>query len=188
LKYLLLVRHSQPEIVEGIPAKAWRLSDEGRRRCESMAKIVASYAPQAVVTSREPKAMETGQIIAKELNLPVSDAKNLHEHERDKVPFLDRDEFVSVVKRFFDYPHQLILGDETADQASARFDAAVQSVLANNTESVAIVAHGTVMSLFAAKHTNIDVHSLWKRLGMPAMLVFSVPEMELMEIIEGVAE
>jgi hypothetical protein len=44
------------------------------------------------------------------------------------------------------------------------------------------------VSLFAAKHTNVDTLSIWKQLGMPAMLVFSVPEMELMEIIEGVTK
>ena len=186
MKYLLLVRHSQPEIVEGIPAKEWHLSEEGRHRCESMAKIMALYAPQAVVTSREQKALETGQVIAKKLNLPVSAAENLHEHERSKVPFLGRDEFVVTVKRVFDHPDQLVLGDETAEQASTRFDTAVQSVLLESSSSVAIVAHGTVMSLFAAKHTHIEAYSLWNRLGMPAMLVFSLPKMELVEIIESV--
>jgi len=186
LKYLLLIRHSQPEIVEGVPAKEWQLSEEGRRRCESMAKIMALYVPQAVVTSREQKALETGQIIANQLDLPVSAAENLHEHERSNVPFWGRDEFVVTVKRFFDQPDQLVMGEETAEQASTRFDAAVQSVLMENSGSIAIVAHGTVMSLFAAKHTKIEAHSLWKRLGMPAMLVFSLPEIELVEIIEDV--
>ena len=77
------------------------------------------------------------------------------------------------------------MGQETAEQASARFDAAVQSVLLEYSDNLAIVAHGTVMSLFAAKHTDIDARSLWKRLGMPAMLVFSLPEMALVEIVEN---
>ena len=141
-----------------------------------------------IVASREPKAAETGKLIADVLKIPFSTAENLHEHERESLPFTTQEDFNASVKRLFDYPDQLVMGEETAEQASARFDAAVQSVLRENPGNVAIASHGTVMSLFAAKHANIDALSIWKRLGMPAMLVFSVPEMELMEIIEGVTE
>ena len=186
MRYLLLIRHSQSQAEPDVPAKNWCLSADGRRRCENMAKKVATYAPQQIITSREPKAAETGQLIAASLTIPFSTAENLHEHERDNLPFLSQDEFNSSIKCLYDHPDQLVMGDETAEQASARFDTAVQSVLLENSGSIAIVAHGTVMSLFAAKHTNIEAYSLWNRLGMPAMLVFSLPRMELVEIVENV--
>ena len=188
MRYLLLIRHSQSHPEPEIPAKNWHLSEEGRRRCNDMAPKVAAYAPQKIVASREPKATETGQLIAEALQIPFSTAENLHEHERESLPFTTQEDFNASVKRLFDYPDQLVMGEETAEQASVRFDAAVQSVLRENPGNIAIASHGTVMSLFTAKHANIDALSIWKRLGMPAMLVFSVPEMELMEIIEGVTE
>jgi len=188
LRYLLLIRHSQSQPEPDVPAKNWHLSAEGRRRCEEMARKAAAYAPQKIIASREPKATETGQLIAKALQIPFSTAENLHEHERETFPFTNQEDFNASVKRLFEHPDQLVMGEETAEQASARFDAAVQSVLSENSGNIAIASHGTVMSLFAEKHTNVEAYSLWKRLGMPAMLVFSLPEMELIEIIEGVAE
>jgi broad specificity phosphatase PhoE len=187
LRYLLLIRHSQPEIIEGIPAKEWRLSEEGRRRCKSMAKMVATYVPDTVVTSREPKAFETGQIIAGRLQVPAVVVENLHEHERSKVPFLGCDEFNATVKHFFDHPDQLVLGDETADQAYDRFNVAIQGLLSSHpTTTLAIVAHGTVISLFVARQTGIDAFQLWGQLGMPALLVLSQPEMKIFDSVENV--
>ena len=39
--HLLLVRHSQPEIMLGLPARDWRLSAEGRARCQLLAEEIA---------------------------------------------------------------------------------------------------------------------------------------------------
>jgi len=186
MRYLLFIRHSKSQPEPEIPARNWHLSEEGRRRCEDMAPKVAAYAPQKIIASREPKAAETGQIIANKLELPFDTAENLHEHERETFPFATQEDFDASVKRLFEYPDQLVMGEETAEQASTRFDAAVQNVLSENSGNIAIASHGTVMSLFAAKHTNVDALSLWKRLGMPAMLVFSLPELELVEVIENI--
>lgn len=186
MRYLCLVRHAQPKILPGIPAREWQLSEEGRYRCERLAQLVRAYAPDMVLTSQEPKAFETGEILAEQLRIPVSSVENLHEHERRGVPFQSRDEFAAAVKRFFEHPEQLNFGDETAEQASIRFDEAVGKVLSEHAGNIAIVAHGTVISLFTAKYANLDGFSLWSRLGMPAMLSFSLPGIELIEIVEDV--
>ena len=187
MHYLLLIRRPQPEIVADIPAREWQLSVEGRRRCENIIPTVATYAPVKIVTSREPKAIETGHIIAERLRMPVYAADNLHEHERSKVPLLSRDEFTTTVKRFFDHPNQLVLGDETADQAHIRFDTAIQNLLSHHpAETLTVVAHGTVISLFVSRHAGVDAFRLWEQLGMPALLVLSRPEMKLIGNLEGV--
>jgi len=186
LGYLLLIRHSQSQPEPETPAKNWELSPEGRRRCVELASKVEAYAPGQVISSCEPKAAQTGQIIADILNIPFSTAENLHEHERDNLPFTTRDEFIASVQRLFENPNRLVMGEETASQASERFDLAVQSVLSRNPANIAITTHGTVISLFAARHTNVKAYSMWKRLGMPAMLVFSLPQMELVEIMENI--
>lgn len=184
--YLCLIRHSQPEIVPGVPAREWKLSEEGRRRCKGLAKIVTAYTPDTVITSQEPKAFETGKIIAEQLQIPVFPAENLHEHERSRVPFQGRDEFTDTVKGFFEHPDQLIFGDETAEQASMRFDNAVQKVLREYTSNNVIVAHGTVIALFTARYTHLEAFSIWSRMGMPSMLCFSLPGMELVEVVDHV--
>ena len=67
MSHLILVRHSAPEIVPQVPARAWHLSAVGRARCVPLAAALAPYQPRAIITSVEPKAVETGQIVAEQL-------------------------------------------------------------------------------------------------------------------------
>jgi broad specificity phosphatase PhoE len=57
MSHLILVRHSLPEMVAGVDAREWRLSDEGRERCIALAKRLAPYQPARLISSDEPKAM-----------------------------------------------------------------------------------------------------------------------------------
>ena len=130
MRKLILVKHSLPDIVAGVPASEWRLSDEGRRRCIPLAERLAVYEPTVIVASEEPKAVETGQIVAELLGLPFETAPGLHEHERPTVGFLGtHEQFVAQAVRLFEHPGELVFGSETADQAHARFAAAVAAVL-----------------------------------------------------------
>jgi broad specificity phosphatase PhoE len=188
---LVLVRHSLPETVSGVPASQWRLSAEGSRRCKTLAGRLAAYELAFVVASTEPKAIETGQIVAGILGLPFATAPGLHEHERGVVRGLGRrEEFQAQVSRFFERPGELVLGRETADQAHTRFAAAVTAVLGQfPSGNLAIVTHGTVMTLFIARATaagHLDPVHFWKSLGLPAFAVLSLPDSCLLEVVENV--
>jgi broad specificity phosphatase PhoE len=175
---LILVRHSQPEIVPDLPASQWRLSQVGRQRCKRLAEKLAVYAPDVIVTSLEPKAVETGQIVARLLDRPFETAADLHEHDRRNVGFL---------VDLFEQPGRLVLGSETADAAHARFADAVASVIAKHPGcNVAVVAHGTVMTLLVARVAGLEAAPFWKRLGLPAFVVLSLPEYTLLEVVEDV--
>lgn len=183
---LVLVRHSLPEFVVGVPASKWPLSDEGRRRCHRLAARLATYDLAAVITSTEPKAAETGQIVADSLGLPLETAPGLHEHERGVVTSTgDQESFQAQVSHLFERPDELIFGTETADQADARFASAVAAVIDEYPHgNLAIVAHGTVMSLFISRATGLDPVPFWKSLGLPAFAVLSLPDLRLLEVIE----
>lgn len=185
---LILVRHSMPEMVAGVPASQWRLSDEGRRRCEPLARRLAAYDLAAVVASEEPKAVETGQIVAEVLGLPFQTAPGLHEHERPKAGlFSTREQFEAQVARLFEHPSELVLGHETADQAHARFVRAIANVLSQHPSgNLAVVTHGTVLTLLASRAAGLDPVPFWKRLGLPAFVVLSLPAFHLLEVVESV--
>ena len=171
-KYLILARHSLPEVVESLPAREWRLSKEGRARSKRLAERLRSYHPEAVVSSTEPKAMETAEIVANDLELPLQSVNGLHEHDRSKTAYLSRDGFQSAVREFFEKPDTLVFGSETADQTYARFSAAVHSILDQYREkSIVIIAHGTVISLFVSRLTGVSGLSLWRELGLPSFMV-----------------
>jgi len=185
---LILVRHSLPEMVTGVRASQWHLSEEGRRRCEKLAERLAAYEPHVIVTSLEPKAIETGEIVARVLGIQCETAPNLHEHERPKEEhFGSIEQFEAQVSRLFEHPEDLVFGDETADEAHHRFSSAVGKVLEiHRSGAVAIVTHGTVMTLLVARAGGFDPVSFWRRLGLPAFVVLSLPSLAV-EAIEHIS-
>ena len=174
-KYLILVKHSLPEIIEDLPANKWKLSKEGQARAQRLAELLNRYQPEIIVSSSEPKAVETAEIIARKYQLELHVIDDLHEHDRSNAPYLSKDEFQTSIREFFQKPDELVFGRETANQAHARFYRAVHSILnshANNT--VIIVTHGTVISMFVSRLTGISELLLWSELGLPAFVVIDL--------------
>jgi broad specificity phosphatase PhoE len=185
---LILVRHSLPEFVTGMPASQWHLSAEGRRRCRQLAERLAAHDLAVIVTSKEPKAIETGQILAEMLGVGLQVASGLHEQERRVVTDMGRQEqFRAQVVRFFERPDELVMGYETAEQAHTRFHAAVAGVVEQHpTTNLAIVSHGTVITLLIAHANHLDPVLLWQSLGLPAFAALSLPDLRLLNLAENV--
>ncbi len=174
MQTLLLLRHSISEPVPGLNPRAWGLSLEGRARCAPLADALAANPPHVLVASPEPKALETANLVAKRLGIGVEVDEDLREHERE---WLDTG-FEEAVARFFDEPERVVFGTESADACFGRFDAAIRRALDRRDDRVAFVAHGTVISVYAARRAGVDPFPLWKSLEMPA-LVTVAPDGEL---------
>ena len=58
------------------------------------------YGPRIMVSSEEPKAVETAEIAAERLGIGHFVYPGLHEHDRTDVPFLDDEEF-GLAARYF---------------------------------------------------------------------------------------
>ena len=185
---LILIKHSLPEIVPSIPAKQWLLSATGRQRCNQLATQLEAFSPVVFITSDEPKAQETGQVVAKILGTPCTTAPNLHEHDRTNEKYLPKKEQFEVrVARFFAHPQRLVFGQETADDAHARFANAVSTAITQHPgRSIAIVAHGTVITLFVARACGLQPFTLWKRLDLPSFVVLTLPSLHLKQIVDSV--
>lgn len=184
MKTLILVRHSNSQPVADVPAHAWQLSAEGERRAIQLADVLRPYRPNLIVTSSEPKAIRTGQLLAGALSLTVSGSDAaFDEHERSGVPWFDSvTEFQAAVADFFAHPAEIVLGTESADTARRRFAAGVARLMtAQSAETIVIVTHGTVMALFAAKCLSMTPHQLWlhiQQIGMPAYLTMTWPDQQ----------
>jgi len=188
MRKLILVRHSLPEIVSDLPANQWHLSGTGRLRCERLAERLATYDPDVIVASLEPKATETGRIVANLLGKPFETAENLHEHDRSNVGLFDtKEQFEARVASLFENPQKLIFGRETANDAHRRFAKAVAGVIGQYpSANLAVVTHGTVMTLFVADVAGLKPFPFWKRLGLPSFVVLSLPEFDLLTVAENV--
>jgi broad specificity phosphatase PhoE len=183
-KYLILVKHSLPEVVEGIPAREWTLSEEGRIRSRELAGKLMPYQAEIIVSSVESKARETASILAENLGLEFQEVEGLHEHDRSGSPYYSKSEFQSLVQKFFVKPSELIFGNETAVAALTRFRLAIDYVLNTFSEkNLAIVAHGTVISLYVAWLTGCNGYNLWKELGLPSFVVLDIQSKTLIETV-----
>lgn len=184
--WLILVRHSQPQIDLAVPAGRWHLSPEGEQRCLLLAERLAEYEPDLIVSSTEPKAVETARAVAHRLGLPFKTSLGLHEHDRSSVLNLDRGSFHESVARLFAHPGELVFGRETADQARKRFRRAIDDLLLLYPRAnLVVVTHGTVLALYVATLAGMDAYFLWQQLSMPSFAVLDRPPLRLVGLAES---
>lgn len=164
---LILVRHSAPLIDPALPARDWVLSAEGQAAAAALAMRLVDRGIGAMISSDEPKARQTGEAIAAALQMPLALDKDLREHERVNVGYLPRSEFEAGIARFFARPGELTFGDETADQVFSRFSAAVKRGMERHGGTLALVTHGTALTLYLARQTGIAPLPFWHSLTLP---------------------
>ncbi len=185
---LTLVKHSLPIADPNVPPSLWELSDEGRRRCAPLADLIEHFEPTVIHASVEPKATETAKIVAQRLGVKFSVREGLEEHHRDDAPFFrDPSEFDDAVSRLFGGPDDLVYGSETANQALSRFERALMPIIDSNPNSnIVVVSHGTVISLYLARHCGIDPLGVWRSLGLPSYAVLALPDFGLLDIVTDI--
>lgn len=172
MSYLILIRHSLPEIQPEQPAAAWQLSEEGWQRCRILADHLQPYGLKRIFASQELKAGQTAQAVAEQLGIPWASAPGLEEHHRALMHIVPRPEFRSLVARLLQNPQEMIFGEETGAQARERFSSALQRLLQlHPNENLGVVTHGTVLSLWIEQRFSIPAFSYWEQLGLPAFLV-----------------
>jgi broad specificity phosphatase PhoE len=174
-KHLILVKHSVPEIEADRPANTWHLSEVGRIRAERLAQQLKAFAPEVIVSSSEPKAKETAEILVSQLQLGLRIIPELHEHDRSNVPYLSHDHFQAAIREFFQRPDELVFGSETANEAYSRFYRAMHSILnEHRNQTVVVVTHGTVISLFVSRLTGSSDLELWNKLRLPSLIALDL--------------
>lgn len=88
--HLILIRHSISQQQPGVSAHEWVLTDEGKQCCEQLAEHLREYTIQYIVSSGEPKAHLTAELVAQHLHLPaVEKHTGLHETEHKTAPFYE---------------------------------------------------------------------------------------------------
>lgn len=184
MRRLVLVRHSQPRIEHNVPAAEWRLSERGRRRAEAMAARLRGYRANLIWCSREPKAVETAEIVGSALDISIRVTDGLEEHHRGNVPFFPTTkEFEQAIEEFFSQPSRLVLGSETASQACDRLTGAIDAVLEADSLDAIVVTHGTVMTLYLAKLADIPPMDFWRELRTPCLVEVEIPTMRVGPIV-----
>jgi len=166
---LILVRHGRPVIDPDIPPPQWGLCPEGRDAVAALAEKLTGLGVKAAISSPEPKALQTAEIIGQRLGLAVEVEHGLGEHKRPHTSFGTEAEFQAKIANIFARPHEPAPGGESAEQARERLAAALARHI---TRPLLAVTHGTVLSYYVAKLANCDAHDLWRSLRTPDAFVF----------------
>ena len=109
----------------------------------------------------------------------------LQERDRSATLWLGPEEFDQAVAALFHHPAELVLGHETAQQASERFAKTIVEVTSRYAEqNVVAFTHGTVLSLYVARATGMEPFALWKRLNLPSFVVLTLPQFEVIRVVK----
>jgi broad specificity phosphatase PhoE len=186
---LIFVRHAASSPDPCVAPSQWPLSQAGRQSCAALAQTLSPYLPAALFASREAKATETAALTARALGVGFAVRPGLQEHARTTDDWLAQDAFQAAVADLFGRPGAVVFGQESADQAHARFAAAVQALLAEQPQdNLVVFTHGTVLTLFVSRAVpGIEPLEFLRRLRFPAVVVLSRPDLALEAVLTEVA-
>lgn len=148
-----------------------------------MAWELSIHKPHFLFSSNEPKAVQTGEIIARKTGIDTQVVPDLREHAgRRAEDWVSGSEFRDRLSRFFHNPSNLVFGTETANDAHHRFARAIDGIAAKVSRGCAVVvSHGTVISLFSARANGLDPNDVWGRLTCPGFIRMLIPGFEILE-------
>lgn len=159
---LYLIRHAQTQQT-GLPAETWPLSDVGIQQAHKLAGMPFWPEVHLICSSWEPKAIQTAQIVAERHDLPVEPVLDLRELRRTEGYVAD---YESAVREALKNPLKSHPGWEPAGEAQTRIMTAIERLLMlHEGETLAVVSHGLVLTLYLAYLTDTaPTPDLWRSL------------------------
>jgi broad specificity phosphatase PhoE len=180
------VKHAQPVLDPSRPAREWVLGRDGEEQAGRLAGMLRKYLPFQLVSSREPKALRTSEIVGQQLRVATTAVEDLRELDRPALPILSRQDHEALNARVFLERDRAVIGAESAVSALDRFTYALSGLLDRTSpQNVVVITHGTVIALFVANaNPAVDAFTLWKRLQCSSFVVLDRASLELREVID----
>ncbi len=171
-KRVYFVRHGESEAnvkrIHGGPHHP--LTEQGRKQAEFVAERCSKLPVQAVFASTMMRAQQTGEIIAKKLNLPLGTVEGFEEL-RGPAEFMERSIDEEVVAAAFERinktaaPGYRIADEENFDDLVRRASKALDFLSEQKEEHIALVTHGLFlrhMVALAVFGKDITPHELYR--------------------------
>lgn len=179
---LYLIRHAQTRVDPNRHHSEWELDPAGEPLLKQLAALSHWRNAHRIVSSSEPKAVKTAEVIARLHQLPPVETLDAL-GELHKGSFVsDHDEAMGTLFRFPDRP--VSEGWETAKSALSRFSGAVTRLLQSAMgRDVVVVSHGTVLSLYTAHlagQSRVNPAD-WAAVGMPDYCVVDTETMRMVQ-------
>ena len=170
---VVFVRHAQSAPSPDLPEPAFPLSEKGRQQARDLAPVLAELGVTALASSPFVRAVDTLRPFAEASGLPIAIDDDLRERNLSAGWLPDTAAVEAAVRRMFAEPSFALPGGESALDCIARFEAAVARVVAANPgETIAIAAHGGVLSHLIAPHQEGPPFDFWRGMRNPHLFVF----------------
>jgi broad specificity phosphatase PhoE len=157
----VLVRHARPLRDPSVPPAEWDLEPTGVRAVVELAEALRSLDLQGFTTSAEPKAMQTGRVLADLLEVRAEHDARLNEVRRP--PVASDADFTEAVKSYL--TGGIVSGWEPQESTVQRMRLAIGDAL--EIGSVGLVSHGTAMSLFLEHLGLVHAWDFFRQLTSP---------------------
>ncbi|OAI28299.1 hypothetical protein A1351_12055 [Methylosinus sp. R-45379] len=146
---IYLVAHPEVVIDPTIPVPDWQLSERGWSRIKSFCARPELSTVSDVFTSSERKATDCAEALKAERRLEFKIEARLGENDRSSTGYVEPPRFWEIVARFFDSPHESVLGWERAIDAQTRIRESVADCVASREGEgdICIFSHGGVGTL-----------------------------------------
>lgn len=160
---LLFITHPEVLIDPAVPVPDWGLAPKGLQRLQAALGQPWLDGITSLHASTERKAVETAEVLARHLSLPVRTWAALGENDRSSTGFLPGASFEVMADAFFASPEASVRGWERAIDAQRRIVEAVHAVAAaDRTDGmIAICSHGAVGTLLHCWLTGRAISRRW---------------------------
>lgn len=144
------VTHPEVVINPAVAVPDWQLSEMGWSRIRSFCGRPELSLVSEVHTSSERKALDCAEALKAARQLSFKIDPRLGENDRSSTGYVAPPGFWEIVARFFDNPHDSVLGWERAIDAQRRIREAVSDCIESGTGDgdICIFSHGGVGTLF----------------------------------------
>ena len=160
------VRHAMPAVEEEVDSTQWHLDEATRAHAEAWAdRLEVGNGIGALITSTEPKALETAEAIARHWPCEVQTDDRLREARR---PWIGTG-YRAMAHRYLRGEHHE--GWEAHQAVEERMHLVVAEAIARTREgdAIVLVTHGLALSLHLGERLgdDFDREAFWSRLAFP---------------------
>ena len=157
----VLVRHAKPLRDPSVPPAEWDLDPTETGAITELAGALQDLGLEWLRTSSEPKAVQTGRVLADLLDVSMEQDARLNEVRRTRVP--SEADFIVTAQRYL--TGATVDGWESQGSVVRRMRHAVADAL--DVGFVGFVSHGTAMSLFLERLGLLRAWDFYTQLTSP---------------------
>jgi len=165
---IYFLRHAETAVEPSQPAREWRITTEGLRQTQELAKSDVFRNIEGIIHSSEQKARQTADVFAEQLNVDLYELSEFDELRRQKAESLSKSEYRFLVRETLTNWERNVPNWESGAEALRRFAEAVKRIdIMFYSRNILVVSHGLVLTLYFCQLRNFQSIAFERWTQMP---------------------